>query len=147
MIKASKLKALYGKRQDRYLELINAFPLRPLASDRELDAAVEVMDQLLDQPRLSRPERDYLDVLSDLVEAYEAQNLPEPAMTDGDVLQSLLDMKDLSQTQLARHTGIAESTISEVLKGKRRLNRRHITKLSSFFSVSSSVFLQDEASS
>lgn len=146
MIKPSTLRTLYGKRRDRYLELIDAFPLRPIANDRELDAAVAVIDRLLDQPRLAKPEQDYLDVLSNLVEAYEAHALPEPSLSDGDVLRSLLDLKDVSQSRVARQTGIAESTISEVLKGKRRLNRRHISKLSAFFGVTPGVFLQQEDS-
>ena len=37
-------------------------------------------------------------------------------------------------------TGIAESTISEVLSGKRKLNRTQIGKLARYFHVSPAVF-------
>src|SRR5438034_531118 len=68
--------AVYGKTEDRYLDLVRQFPLRPLRSDADLDAAVAAIDGLLDRPKLTAPERDYLDVLSDLVEAYEAETIP-----------------------------------------------------------------------
>jgi len=51
-----------------YLSLIRPFPLRPIRSDGELDAAVEVIDSLLDRDDLNGEEADYLDVLGDLVE-------------------------------------------------------------------------------
>ena len=58
------LNTLYGKRQDRYLELIHQFALRPIDNDQELESAISVVDQLLDQQKLTQPEQDYLDVLS-----------------------------------------------------------------------------------
>ena len=65
-----------GKAKDRYLELILRFPLRPLRCDDDLDAAVAVIDALLRQPSLKREEHDYLEVLGDLVEAYETETIP-----------------------------------------------------------------------
>jgi HTH-type transcriptional regulator/antitoxin HigA len=38
--------------------------------------AIAVVDSLIDQESLSPPEQDYLDVLSGLVEAYEAETVP-----------------------------------------------------------------------
>jgi HTH-type transcriptional regulator / antitoxin HigA len=66
--RAATIGAVYGKTEDRYLELVRRFPLRPLRTGADLDAAVAVIDALVDRPRLSSPERDYLDVLSDLIE-------------------------------------------------------------------------------
>ena len=40
-------RALYGKREDRYLELVRRFPLRPLRTDADLDAAVVVRDNVV----------------------------------------------------------------------------------------------------
>ena len=52
---------------DGYLELVRAFPLRPIRIDKELDRAIAVIDALLDRGRLTAAEGDYLDVLGDLV--------------------------------------------------------------------------------
>ena len=64
--RATTIRGVYGKTEDRYLDLIRRFPLRPLRNGAELDAAIAVIDELIDRPTLTAPEQDYLDVLSDL---------------------------------------------------------------------------------
>jgi HTH-type transcriptional regulator / antitoxin HigA len=130
-----------GTVRDRYLEWIRRFPLRPIRSDRELKHALAVIDQLLDQARLAGEERDYLDVLSTLVENYEGQHRPMPPVSDAEMLRHLVEAKNVTQVQVARATGIAESTISAVLAGNRRLSRNHIEKLARYFHVGPSAFL------
>lgn len=132
---------VYGKTEDRYLELVRRFPLRPLRSDFDLDAAVVVIDSLLDQPELSAPEQDYLDVLSDLVEAYESEAVPMRPVGDAELLRFLIEQNGTTQSAVASGAGIAESTISEVLAGKRKLNRNQIAKLARFFHVEPGAFL------
>jgi HTH-type transcriptional regulator / antitoxin HigA len=127
--------ALYGKREDRYLELVRRFPLRPLRTEADLDAAVAVVDSLIDQNNLSAPEQDYLDVLSDLIEAYEAEAVRMTPVGDADMLRFLIEQKGITQAELAMGARIAESTISEVLSGKRKLNRTQIGKLARYFHI------------
>lgn len=126
---------------DRYLELIHWFPLRPIRSDAELDRAIEVIDSLVDRDDLTPEEDDYLDVLGDLVERYEAKHHPLPPISDADMLHHLIESRETTQARVATETGIAESTISEILKGKRGLNRKHIEVLAKHFKVSPAVFL------
>jgi HTH-type transcriptional regulator/antitoxin HigA len=133
-------RALYGKREDRYLELIRAFPLRPVRTSVELDAAVAVVDSLIDQDELSAPEQDYLDVLSDLIESYEDEAVPMRPVDDADMLWFLIESKDETQATVAKNVGISESTISEVLAGKRKLNRKQIGKLARYFRVEPGTF-------
>jgi len=134
------LKKLYGKGQDRYLELVCQFPLRPIRTEADLDAATVVIHSLIDQEKLSGPEQDYLSVLTNLVEAYELVHYPDEPVTDADMMRYLLELKDVSQSQAAKEAGIAESTISEVLSGKRKLNRTQIGKLAKYFHVEPGVF-------
>lgn len=139
--KANTVRAVYGKTEDRYLDLIRQFPLRPLRSDADLDAAVEVIDALIDLPKLTTAEQDYLDVLSDLVEAYEAEAVPMRPVGDAELLSFLIEQKGITQAAAASGATIAESTISEVLAGKRKLNRSQIAKLARFFHVEPGAFL------
>lgn len=134
------LAAVYGKGQDRYMELIHQFPLRPIRTDAELDAATRVIHSLIDKDRLSRAELDYLDVLDHLVETYEDKTVPINPVSDADMLRSLLDSHRVTQAEVAKGAGIAESTVSEVLSGKRKLNRTQIGKLARYFNVSPAVF-------
>lgn len=133
-------RAVYGKAEDRYLELVRRFPLRPLRTDADLDAAVAVIDSLIDQDELTAPEQDYLDVLSDLVETYEAEAVPMKPVGDADMLRFLIEQKGVTQVEAAKKVGIAESTISEVLAGKRKLNRLQIGKLARYFHVEPGAF-------
>ena len=139
-IDATSSRAVYGKREDRYLELIRRYPLRPLRTEADLDGAIAVIDALIDADTLSAPEQDYLDVLSDLVEAYEAEAVPIRQVCDADMLRFLIGNHDVTQSQVAKQSGIAESTISEVLAGKRKLNRAQIGKLARHFHVEPGSF-------
>jgi HTH-type transcriptional regulator / antitoxin HigA len=81
----------------------------------------------------------YLDALSDLVATYEdVHHAIEPA-ADADMLRHLLEAKGVTQAQLGKETGLAKSSISEVLAGKKPFSRRMIRKLASYFNVDVSV--------
>ena len=141
--RANTIGAVYGKTEDRYLDLVRQFPLRPLRTDADLDAAVAVIDALIDRPELVAPEQDYLDVLSDLVEACESEMIPMRPVGDAELLRFLIEQKNVTQAAAASGAGIAESTISEVLAGKRKLNRTQIAKLARYFHVKPATFVSD----
>ena len=141
--RANTSRAVYGKTEDRYLDLVRQLPLRPLRTEADLDAAIAVIDALIDRPALTMPEQDYLDVLSDLVEAYEAETVPMHPVGDADLLRFLIEQKGIIQAAAAHGAGIAESTISEVLAGKRKLNRAQIARLARFFCVEPGAFLSE----
>src|SRR5665213_2346724 len=129
-----------GGNQDVYLELVQRVPLRPIRSEDELDRAIGMVDELIDQDERGADERDYLDVLSDLIERYEAEAHPIPAASDAEILAHLIEIKGVSQAEVARETALAESTLSEVLAGKRKLNRTHIGRLARYFNVGPAAF-------
>jgi HTH-type transcriptional regulator/antitoxin HigA len=116
-----------------------AFPLTSIKSDDHLADARNVIDALLAQGRLDEGEAMYLDALSDLVASYEdKQFVIEPA-SDADMLQHLMDAKGVNQTQLSRDTGIAKSTVSEILAAKKPFSKQIIRKLADYFCVDVSV--------
>lgn len=125
----------------RYLDLIRKFPLRPLRTGADLDAAVAMVDRLVDRDDLTPGEDDYLDVLSRLVEAYEAETDPLPEMTGVEALRHLLDANGLTQVQLAEQTGIAVATLSEILNGKRGISPKVRAALARRFRVSPGLFV------
>ena len=129
--------------EDRYLELIRRFPLRPLRNAADLAAAIAVVDSLIDRDTLSVSEQDYLDILSRIVEEYEEKAVPMTAVDDAEMLRFLIEQNRVTQAETAAGAGIAESTISEVLRGKRKLTRNQIGKLASYFQVEPGAFLAD----
>ena len=126
--------------RDSYLVLIHRFPLRAIRNDRELDAAIALVDELLDRPMLDEGEDDYLDVLGNLVEDYEESVHPIEPASDAAMLESLLTDRGQTQLHVAAATGIANSTLSNVLHGKRQLTRDHIRRLAKHFKVDPAVF-------
>jgi HTH-type transcriptional regulator/antitoxin HigA len=128
---------------DRYLELVSAFPLRPIRTDAELVRAIDMIDSLLARGDLHIDEQDYLDVLADLVEKFEAAEDPFLPLSDADMLRHLIDARGITQAELSADTGIAGSTISAILSGKRGLTRDHIVALARYFKVSPAVFISD----
>jgi len=74
-----------------------------------------------------------------LVEAYEEEHYPIRSASPVEVLKELMDANNLRQKDLAPMLG-SESVVSEVLSGKRELNKHHIEKLSRRFGVSPAVF-------
>lgn len=130
---------LRGKDRDSYLELVLGFPLAVVKSEEHLEAAQKVVDRLLARDKLDDGEEMYLDALSDLVASYEDEHHAIGPASDADMLRHLMDAKCVTQTQVSQETGIAKSTISEVLAGKKAFSRRIIRKLADYFKVDVSV--------
>lgn len=130
---------LKAKERDSYLKLVLAFPLASIRSDEHLDAAQQVMDRLLAKGQLKDGEETYLDALSDLVGVYEDEHHAIEPAPDADMLRHLLEAQGVTQARLSQETGIAKSTISEVLAGKKPFSRAMIRKLADYFRVDVSV--------
>lgn len=125
---------------DSYLALIREFPLRRLRSDEDLVAAIAIVDRLIVKNELDAGESDYLDVLSDMIHAYEAATDPIPEVAPADMLRYLLETHGITQAQLAEQTGLATTTISEILNGRRSCSAKTRKALAERFNVEPSVF-------
>jgi HTH-type transcriptional regulator/antitoxin HigA len=126
---------------DLYLDLIREFPLRPLRTDADLDDAVAMIDRLIDRGELAPEERDYLAVLSNLVEDYEDEHDPLPELSGVSALRFLIEENGLSQAQLSKETGVPETTLSEVLTGKRGISPKVRAVLAERFKTDPALFV------
>ena len=125
----------------KYLALIRRFPLRPIRTDAELDAASAIIDELTVRDDVSSAEADYLEVLGDLVEKYEDEHVEMLHVSDAEMLRSLMDEKGISQADVVRGAGISKTVLSLVLNGKRDLTRQHIEALAKYLGVNPATFL------
>jgi HTH-type transcriptional regulator / antitoxin HigA len=125
---------------DSYFDLVKRFPLTHIRDDDHLASAHEEIDRLLRED-LDEGARAYLDVLTDLVEAYEDKHHPIPDASEADVLCMLMGSNGLTQSGLEKEVGISQSTISAVLNGTRSLTKGQVIMLAKFFHVPPSVFL------
>ena len=124
-----------------YLALIRKLPLRPIRSEADLDRAIAMVDALSDRAELSPDEYDYLLVLSGLIEAYEDEHHPIPAASGVPMLRYLIEANGLAQARVAAGAGIAESVLSEILAGRRKLGVKHIAALAGYFKVDPGLFI------
>lgn len=92
---------------------------------------------------LSSENRDaiaqYLNSIIPFVEQYEKKEFPIGGATPEEVFQFLLEQNDLSQYDVAKEVG-GQPVVSEILRGKRRLTREHIERLSKRFGVTPATF-------
>ena len=125
---------------NKYIELLQKFPPRPVVNEAEFEATQYVINQLLDKPELSPEEEDYLDVLGTLISNYEQQQEDLiPDIYGVELLKVLIEEHNLKQKDLVPIFK-TESIVSDILKGKRQLTNRHIQELAEFFHVSPAVF-------
>jgi HTH-type transcriptional regulator/antitoxin HigA len=128
-----------------YLRLIRRYPLRPIRSEEELDRAIAVVNSLVTRmDALGPDERDYLDVLSDLVEKFETETYPEPDVPPHEMLREMIAFRGVTQAEVAHATDIRESYLSEILSGKRKMGRKMIGTFARYFDVEPGVFFPDE---
>ena len=142
MVATAKTGSGRGKPQEvGYLALIRELPLRPIRSETELDRAIAMVNALGDRETLAPDEHDYLLVLSGLIEKYEDEHYQIPAVSGVSMLRYLIESRGVARAKVAAEAGIAESTLSEILAGKRKLGIRHVTILARYFKVDPGLFI------
>jgi HTH-type transcriptional regulator/antitoxin HigA len=87
----------------------------------------------------------YLSAVIPFVEQYEKKKFPVGPATPEEVLGFLIDQHGLSQYDLANELG-GQPVVSQILRGKRRLTREHIERLSKRFGVRPATFYPGGAS-
>jgi HTH-type transcriptional regulator/antitoxin HigA len=130
------------RKTSTYVELLKAFPPRPIKSEEDLLATQKVIDSLIDQGELTPDQQDYLNVLGTLV--YEYQQLyhePIPELRGVELIKALLVEYNLRQKDLVPIFK-TESIVSAVLNGQRKLTATHIRKLAEFFRMSPADFFE-----
>jgi HTH-type transcriptional regulator / antitoxin HigA len=127
-----------------YLELVRECPLRIIHTEAEYRKAVAVLDRLSDLgPARTEDQTQYLLALALFVEKYERAHERMPAATGVEMLGYLIETHGVKQGDVAASAGLADSTVSEILAGKRKMNVKHIEALARFFKVEPAVFLDE----
>jgi HTH-type transcriptional regulator/antitoxin HigA len=110
----------------------------PIRTKADHQAALRRVEQLMGA-KTGTVEADELDVLVDLVEAYERRHCAMPRAGAAEVLRHLLEANSLTQSDIPE-VG-TQASISLVLSGKRLLTLRQIKALATRFNVSPSTFI------
>lgn len=89
---------------------------------------------------LNQAERDYLEVLTDLISKYESQWDDAAQRSPRELIQFLMKQNELAQKDLVPEFG-SPSRVSEFLKGERRLSIEQAKKLSARFNLNISALI------
>ena len=111
--------------------LVRFLPLTSIKNDEHLAYASGVVDDLIAMDR-DAGQDEYLDALTDLIEAYEDSNVEIEESTPQEMLKHLIAARGLTQAALAEGAGVSKSTISEILSGKDRVSKKIAFKLGDF---------------
>ncbi|MGL5063100.1 MAG: helix-turn-helix domain-containing protein [Microcoleus sp.] len=124
-----------------YMELITTFPPRPIANDDELIATQNRINEILDRPRITSDDRDYLKVLGMLVYDYEEVHEIWPALKGIALLKTLINEDNVSTEKLLEIFE-SEEIFNEVMMSKRELTAGQLKKLGELFHISPSAFVE-----
>ena len=124
-----------------YRERCGLLMPRKIHDEAELEAAQEIMDVLAVLPTRTPDQDDYLETLTELVEAHEEQSVRFSKRSGLETLKFLLAENDLTASDLSRLIGTDISLGYRILDGERNLTTKHIKKLAQHFHVGPEVFL------
>ena len=123
-----------------YGALLRKFPPKVIRTEKENDAYTEALYDLDRRSKILTPaEKELAELLTLLIEDFEEKRYRLPRAAPLDVLRFLMEEHGLKQKDLLDVFGAA-SIISEVLAGKRDLNKEQIKRLCKRFGVSPELF-------
>jgi HTH-type transcriptional regulator / antitoxin HigA len=123
-----------------YSALLAKFPPRIIRSEEQNESYIKALYEL-EQQRDSwgSEEKDLADLFTLLIEDFEEKHYTLPKASSTGIIEFLMDQHDLKQKDLT-DVFRTPSIVSEVLSGKRELNKGQIRRLSERFHVSPELF-------
>ncbi|HVZ16363.1 MAG TPA: hypothetical protein VG897_04550 [Terriglobales bacterium] len=110
-----------------------------IRSQAQNEHYIEVLEQLERKKKLTKEKQRLAELLTLLISDYEDKHYQLKAAKPTEIVEELMRANGLRQKDLVDVFG-TESIVSEVLSGKRELNKEHIKRLSERFHVSPAVF-------
>jgi antitoxin component HigA of HigAB toxin-antitoxin module len=128
---------------DPYLDLILSFPLRPIRTGNTHQQAKAMLRSLVG--KRGGAVRDYKTVLASLIADYERSanlRLDTSKVTPSQVILHLLEQQSMSANTLAKKLSISQSSLSDMLNGRRDWSKQAIVRLSAHFGLQPGIFLR-----
>lgn len=118
-------------------------PITRKRMHRAYAEAVSILIRELQEGSLDPSNREaikrYFNVVVPFIEDFEKEKFPIGTVTPEEMLRFLMEQNQLTQHDLAREVG-GQSVVSNILRGKRRLTREHIERLSQRFHIRPATF-------
>ena len=117
-----------------------AMDIRPIKTEADYRAALREAEHLWDAEP-GTPEGDQVEVLSTLIEAYEAKHHPIPAPDPIAAILFMMEQKRLTRRDLEPAIG-SRSRVSEILNRRRPLTLPMVRALSGLLNIPIDVLVQ-----
>lgn len=117
--------------------------IRPIRTEADYQAALAEIERLFDAAP-STPDGDRLDVLTTLVETYEAQHYPIPEPDPVEAIKYIMESRGLSRSDLEPYIG-SRARVAEVLNRKRPLSLSMIRRLYAGLGIPAEVLVRPYA--
>ncbi len=124
----------------QYTALLRKISPKVIRTEKENEAFTKELYNLdRRSKKLTAAERELAELLTLLIEDFEEKHYQLPRANPLGVLRFLMNQHGLKQRDLVDVFG-TPSIVSEILNGKRELNKDHIKRLSARFRVSPELF-------
>jgi HTH-type transcriptional regulator/antitoxin HigA len=125
----------------RYKRLLSQTMSVIIETEAENERMLKVIEKLMDKgENLSPEEEKLLKLLTRLVEDFEERYYHPKDATPLEVLQHLMESREVKQTHLWEVFG-SKGIASEVLNGKRAISKSHARALADYFHVPADLFI------
>jgi HTH-type transcriptional regulator / antitoxin HigA len=114
--------------------------IRPIRTDADYRAAVEEVERIW-KAEPGTPDGDRVEVLSTLIEAYEARHYPIPTPDPIAAILFMMEQKGLTRRELEPAIG-SRGRVSEMLNRKRPLTLPMVRALSALLEIPTDVLVQ-----
>jgi len=115
--------------------------IRPLRTEEDYQAALAAVSALVDaDPAPGTPDGDRLDILSLLVERYEAEHFPLESPDPVEAIRFRMEQQGLSVSDMQPYIGNT-NRVYEVLNGKRSLSLSMIRRLHAGLHIPAEVLI------
>ena len=111
-----------------------------IQTDVEYERLTAELLHLDEREDSTREEKELAELLTVLIDEYEARRYPIRQATPRETLHHLMEARNLSQKDLWKIFG-SKGITSEVFHGKRSISKNHAKKLAAFFHVTADLFI------
>ena len=140
-MQASKTQLDMGALQASWQAVNTMVHLRPIHDEAQYERMVALMNSLLEVAGddEDHPLSSLLELTGDLVSRFEQEHHATEAASPNDALRFLMEARGLKQEDLSAI--VAQSNLSSILAGKRKISATMASKLGKFFGISPAVFV------
>ena len=134
------MNALPQINEARYAKLLAKILPRPIQTERENRRMTELLLKLDEREDLSAEEEQLAEMLTILIEDFEAKHYPLATVLPHAALKELMEERGLRHADIWPVLG-NKGVASEILNGKRSISKAQAKKLAAFFHVPVELFI------